>query len=473
MFPFFQKTVKHILILESVSNKVNLICRRFVTSIFETIFESLEYMLNKIFKLEERNTNFKTEIIAGISTFFTLSFIIAVNPAILSDAGIDFAAGFVATIIASALGCFMIGIWAGWPVAIAPGMGLNAYFAYVVVLGYGFSWQQALAAVFTSSVLFFLFSLSRARSWLILSIPKPLQAGITAGIGMFLAMIGLTSAGIIIENPDTLIGIGDFTELPVLLSFLGLIVMAGLSYRGLMGAILLSIITISVIGWSIGIAEIEGVISKPPLASATFSLDFSQIVSFSFLSVVFAMFFVDFFDTTGTLTAIAEPAKLRKTDGTIVNLDKAVLSDTSASIFGSLLGTSNMTTYLESAAGLKAGGRTGLTSITVGILFLSCLFFEPLFASIPSFATAPALIFVAATFLSSLRNVNWDDVSETLPVLVIILVMPLTFSIAAGIAFGFFAFVGMKSLAGEFRELTPGVWVISTFGLIWLILSVT
>ena len=428
-------------------------------------------MLQKIFKLDENNTTARTEIMAGISTFFTLAFIITVNPAILSDAGIDFAAGFVATIIASALGCFIIGIWAGWPVAIAPGMGLNAYFAYVVVLGHGLSWQQALAAVFVSSVLFFLFSLSKARSWLILSIPKSLQAGITAGIGMFLAMIGLTSAGIIVDNPDTLIGIGDFTQAPVLLSFIGLIFMAGLSYRGLTGAILLSILVISAIGWSMGLADIGGIASMPPIATAAFSLDFSAIASAGFLSVVFVMFFVDFFDTTGTLTAIAEPAKLRQPDGTIKNLDKAVLADTSASIFGSLLGTSNMTTYLESAAGLKAGGRTGLTAVTVGVLFLSCLFFEPFFASIPSFATAPALIFVAAAFLSSLKNVNWDDMSEALPVLVIVLIMPLTFSIAAGIAFGFFAYVGMKTLAGEHKQLPTGVWLISAFGLIWLILS--
>lgn len=428
-------------------------------------------MLQNFFKFEENNTNTRIEIIAGLSTFFTLAFIVAVNPAILSDAGIDFASGFVATIISSALGCFIIGIWAKWPVAIAPGMGLNAYFAYVVVLGHGFSWQQALAAVFISSVLFFFFSLSKARSWLILSIPKSLQAGITAGIGMFLAMIGLTSAEIIIGNPDTLVGIGDLTKAPVLLSFAGLIIMAGLSYRGLTGAILLSILLISAIGWSIGLAELEGVASMPPFATAAFSLDFSKIASAGFLSVVFIMFFVDFFDTTGTLTAIAEPAKLRTPDGNIKNLDKAVLADTSSSIFGSLLGTSNMTTYLESAAGLKAGGRTGLTAITVGVLFLSCLFFEPFFASIPSFATAPALIFVAAAFLSGLKSVNWDNISEALPVLVIVIIMPLTFSIAAGIAFGFFTYVGMKALAGEHRSLPAGVWLISAFALIWLLLS--
>ncbi len=428
-------------------------------------------MLENFFALKKHNTSVRTEIIAGISTFFTLAFIIAVNPAILSDAGIDFAAGFVATIIASAFGCFIIGIWAGWPVAIAPGMGLNAYFAYVVVLGHGFTWQQALAAVFVSSVLFFLFSLSKARSWLILSIPKPLQSGITAGIGTFLAIIGLTSAGIIVDNPDTLVGMGDLTQAPILLSLVGLIVMAGLSYRGITGSILFSILAISIIGWIMGLAEFGGLYSMPPVASAAFSLDFSQIASAGFLSVVFVMFFVDFFDTTGTLTAIADPAKLRQPNGEIKNLNRAVLADTSASIFGSLIGTSNMTTYLESATGLKAGGRTGLTAVTVGLLFLSCLFFEPFFASIPSFATAPALIFVAAAFLSSLKNVNWDDISEALPVLVIILTMPLTFSIAAGIAFGFFTYVGIKTLAGEYKDLSAGVWLISGFALIWLVLS--
>ncbi|MDA9816443.1 NCS2 family permease, partial [Alphaproteobacteria bacterium] len=285
-------------------------------------------MLENFFALKKHNTSVRTEIIAGISTFFTLAFIIAVNPAILSDAGIDFAAGFVATIIASAFGCFIIGIWAGWPVAIAPGMGLNAYFAYVVVLGHGFTWQQALAAVFVSSVLFFLFSLSKARSWLILSIPKPLQSGITAGIGTFLAIIGLTSAGIIVDNPDTLVGMGDLTQAPILLSLVGLIVMAGLSYRGITGSILFSILAISIIGWIMGLAEFGGLYSMPPVASAAFSLDFSQIASAGFLSVVFVMFFVDFFDTTGTLTAIADPAKLRQPNGEIKNLNRAVLADT-------------------------------------------------------------------------------------------------------------------------------------------------
>ena len=428
-------------------------------------------MLERMFKLSAHQTNLRTEAFAGLSTFLTLSFIIAVNPAILSDAGIDFSAAFIATLLASALGCFIMGFWAGWPVALAPGMGLNAFFAYVVVLGYGLSWQQGLTAVFVSSVLYFAFSLSKARSWIIGSIPASLQVGITAGIGLFLAMIGLTSAGIIVDNPDTLVGLGAINDVSVLLAVAGLILMAGLSYRGLPGGILLGILIISAIGWMSGLAQFNGVLSAPPVASAAFALDFSVLTSPAFLSVVFVMFFVDFFDTTGTLTAIAGPAGKRKADGQIDKLDKAVLADTSASVFGALLGTSNMTTYLESAAGLKVGGRTGLTAIIIGLLFLSCLFFEPIFASIPAFATAPALILVAAGFLSGLKQLNWDDVSETLPVMLMMVVMPLTFSIAAGIAFGYFAYIGMKCLAGKAGDIHLGSWVIAGFAVIWFVLS--
>ena len=428
--------------------------------------------MDRFFKISERGSNLRTEIQAGLSTFLTMAFIIAVNPAILSDAGIDFAAAFAATIIATIAGTLIMGLWAGWPVAVAPGMGLNAFFTYVVVFGYGFTWQQALAAVFVSSVIFFLFSASRLRAWLIQSIPRALQIGITAGIGLFLAMIGLTGAGIIVANPDTVVGLGDLTTAPVWLAILGLILMAGLEHRGVKGGILIAILAISAISWGMTPDSFGGVISTPPMASAAFQMDFSAILTPAFLSVVFVMFFVDFFDTTGTLTAIAGPAGKRKDDGSVEGLNKAVLADTSASIIGATVGTSNMTTYLESAAGLRAGGRTGLTAVVVAALFLSCLFFEPLFASIPVYATAPALIFVASGFLSGLRDIDWDDVSQALPVLVTIVLMPLTFSIAAGIAFGFFTYVGCKLLASRAHELTSGVWAITGFAVLWLILSV-
>ena len=428
-------------------------------------------MLEKLFNLRASGTNVKTEIIAGFSTFLTMSFIIAVNPGILSDAGIDFAAGFVATIIATVIGTLIIGLYAGWPVAVAPGMGLNAFFTYGVVLGYGFTWQQGLTAVFVSSVLFLIFSMTRLRAWLLQSIPNALQAGITAGIGLFLAVIGLTGAGIIVSNPDTIVGLGALTSPEVLLALIGLLVIAGLEYRGIKGGILLGILTVSAIGWIAGLVSFGGIASAPPVASAAFSLDFGAVFSPAFITIVFIMLFVDFFDTTGTLSAISEIAGKRREDGSIENINKAVVADTSASIVGALAGTSNMTTYLESASGIKAGGRTGLTAVVIALLFLSCLFLEPLFASIPAFATAPALIFVAANFMTSLRRVEWDDLSQAVSVMVILLVMPLTFSIAAGIAFGFITYVVMKVIAGKTQDVSLGLWTIVAFAIIWMYLS--
>ena len=425
----------------------------------------------QFFRLPQHGVSVSSELFAGLSTFMTMAFIVAVNPAILSDAGIDFGAAFVATIFATIVGTLIMGLYANWPVAVAPGMGLNAYFSYVVVIGYGFSWQQALAAVFLSSIAFFIFSLSRARAWMILSIPAALQIAITAGIGLFLAMIGLTGAGIIVDNPDTLVGLGPLNTAETGLALVGLIVMAGLVHRGFKGGILVTVFGLSIIGWITGLAEFGGVFSAPPLNSAAFQLDFSALASPAFLSVVFVMFFVDFFDTTGTLTAIAEPAGLRKKNGTIKNLDKAVLADTSASMIGSLLGTSNLTTYLESAAGIRSGGRTGLVAVTVAGLFGICLFFEPLFSSIPSFATAPALIFVAASFLGGLSRIDWTDMSVALPVLLTTILMPLTFSIAAGISIGFLAYVGIRIFSGKKGEINIGSLIIAAFGLIWLILQ--
>ena len=428
-------------------------------------------MLERFFNLKEHKTSITTELSAGLSTFLTMSFIIAVNPGILSEAGIDFAAGFIATILATILGTLIMGLYARWPVAVAPGMGLNAYFAFVVILGYGLSWQQALTAVFVSSLAFFLFSITRIRSWLILSIPAEMQIAITAGIGLFLAMIGLQGAELIIDNPDTLVGLGRLDNPQTMLALVGLALMAALDKLGIKGSILITILGLSVFGWLTGMANFNGIVSSPPMASAAFSLDFSALTTTAFLSVVFVMFFVDFFDTTGTLTAIAEPAGLKEKDGKIKNLNKAVLADTSASIFGSLLGTSNMTTYLESAAGLRSGGRTGLVAVTVAVLFAACLFFEPLFSSIPGFATAPALIYVAIGFFGGLRQIDWTDMSVALPVVLTVFLMPLTFSIAAGISVGFLTYVAIRILSGRSNNLSPGIMMITSFGLIWIVLQ--
>jgi AGZA family xanthine/uracil permease-like MFS transporter len=427
--------------------------------------------MDSFFGVSRNGSSYRKEIFAGVGTFLTMAFIIAVNPMFLADAGIPFAAGFMATVLATVVGTLIMGLWANWPVAVAPGMGLNAYFAYGLVLGQQFSWQQALAAVFVASVLFFLFSLSRARSWLIGAIPRDLQAGITAGIGLFLVMIGLQGMGVVADDPDTLLRLGAINAPQMLLGLAGLMVMAGLAARGIRGSVLLTILGLSVIGWVSGLAEFGGVFGTPPVASAAFSLDFSQLASLGFLSVVFVLFFLDFFDTTGTLTAIAGIAGKRKEDGNIENLDRAVLADTGASIIGSLLGTSSMTTYLESATGIRDGGRTGLTAVTVAALFLGCLFLEPLFSSIPSFATAPALVFVGAGFLAPLRNLDWDDVTVGVPVMLMAILMPLTFSIAAGIAIGFLAYVLIHVLAGGWQKINAGTWVITVFGCLWLAAS--
>ena len=424
--------------------------------------------MNRFFGLDNANTTVRRELLAGLSTFLTMSFIIAVNPMFLADAGIPFAAGFVATVLATAVGTTIMALWAKWPVAVAPGMGLNAYFAYGLVLGQGFTWQQALTAVFVASVVFFLFSLSRLRSWLIGAIPASLRAGITAGIGLFLAMIGLQGMGLVVDDPDTLLKLGSVAAPELLLALVGLLVMAGLAARGIPGGILFTILGLSLIGWMTGLAEFGGIASAPPVASAALSLDFSQVASFNFLTVVFVLFFLDFFDTTGTLTGIADLAGKRRPDGSIENLDRAVLADTGASVVGSLLGTSSMTTYLESATGLRVGGRTGLTALTVAALFLLCLFFEPLFASIPPFATAPALVFVAAGFLSPLTGLDWEDMVTAVPVMLMAVLMPLTFSIAAGIAVGFIAHVVICLLAGRGEQVNAGTWVITIFGMLWL-----
>mgnify|MGYP001316544738 FL=1 len=424
--------------------------------------------MDRFFGISESGTTFGREVFAGISTFLTMAFIVAVNPMFLQDAGIPFEAGFVATVLATALGTAIMGLWARWPVAVAPGMGLNAYFAYGLVLGQQFSWQQALTAVFIASVLFLLFSLSRLRSWLIGAIPAALRAGITAGIGLFLAMIGLQAMGLVVGDPDTLLKLGDVGSPQLLLALAGLLVMAGLQARGIRGGILITILGLSLIGWATGLAEFGGIASAPPVASAAFSLDFSMVSSFAFLSVVFVLFFLDFFDTTGTLTGIAEIAGKRRADGSIENLDRAVLADTGASVVGSLLGTSSMTTYLESATGIRAGGRTGLTALTIAALFLLCLFFQPLFASIPGFATAPALVFVAAGFLTPLVGIDWDDLATVVPVMLMAVIMPLTFSIAAGIAIGFLAYVAIRLISGRASELNAGMLVITLFGILWL-----
>ena len=423
-------------------------------------------MLEKLFGISKAGSSIRTELLAGLATFLTMAYITIVNPLTLATegTGMEFGAVFTATIIAAVVGTLIMGLWANWPVALAPGMGLNAYFTYTVILGDGYSYQQALTSVFVAGVVFIILSVSPARKYIINSIPKSMKLGIGAGIGLFLAIIGLQNAGIIVDNPATLVGLGDVASWPVLLAGLGFIIMAVLSNRKIPGAIVIGILVIAIISWIIGEADLEGVAGSVPNPSHAFQLDFSVIATAGFIGVAFAFLFVDFLDTAGTLTSIANLTGRVGEDGEVEDIDRTLLADSSATVVGALAGTSNTTSYIESGAGIKEGGRTGLTAVTVAVLFAACLFFAPLAQSVPAFATAPALIFIATYFLRNIKDVDWNDISEYVPAALAAIMMPLTYSIAYGIAIGFVSYVLIKALSGKGRSLnyaSIGVAVVS------------
>lgn len=424
-------------------------------------------MLERLFKLSENGTTVRTEIIAGLTTFLTMAYIIFVNPAILSDAGMDRGAVFVATCLAAAIGCFIMGFVANYPIAQAPGMGLNAFFTYAVVLGMGYTWQAALAAVFCSGVLFILLSVFKIREWIINSIPMSLRTGISAGIGLFLAFIALKNAGIVADNPATLVSLGHITSLPSVLAALGFFLTIALVHRGLKGAVMIAILAVTALGIIFGDVKWSGLMSVPPSIAPTFmQLDFSAVFEIGMISVVFAFLFVDLFDTAGTLVGVAQKADLIDKDGKIPRLNKALLADSTATSVGALLGTSNTTSFVESTAGVAVGGRTGLTAVVVGILFLLALFFSPLAGMIPAYATAGALFYVAILMMSGLVSIDWRDITEAAPVVVTCLLMPLTFSIAEGISLGFIAYAAIKAMSGKGRDVSMSVWVMSAIFII-------
>ncbi|WGV99687.1 NCS2 family permease [Vibrio sp. YMD68] len=424
-------------------------------------------MLERLFKLSEHGTNVKTEIIAGVTTFLTMAYIIFVNPAMLADAGMDHGAVFVATCLAAAIGCFIMGFVANYPIAQAPGMGLNAFFTYAVVLGMGYTWQVALAAVFVSGVLFILLSIFKIREWIINSIPMSLRTGISAGIGLFLALIGLKNAGIVVDNPATLVSMGDITSLSAVLAAIGFFLTISLVHRGLKGAVMIAILVVTALGLVFGDVQWGGIMSAPPSIAPTFmQLDFSAVFEVGMISVVFAFLFVDLFDTAGTLVGVAQKADLIDKEGKIPRLNRALLADSTATSVGALLGTSNTTSYIESVAGVSAGGRTGLTAVVVGILFILALFFSPLAGMIPAYATTGALFYVAILMLSGLVSIDWRDLTEAAPVVVTCLLMPLTFSIAEGIALGFISYAAIKALSGKGRDVSLSVWVMSAIFII-------
>lgn len=429
-------------------------------------------MLERLFKLSENGTNVKTEVVAGLTTFLTMAYIIFVNPAMLADAGMDHGAVFVATCVAAAIGCFIMGFVANYPIAQAPGMGLNAFFTYAVVLGMGYTWQVALAAVFVSGVLFILLSIFKIREWIINSIPMSLRTGISAGIGLFLALIGLKNAGIVVDNPATLVSLGDITSLPAVLAAIGFFITIALVHRGVKGGVMIAILAVTGLGLAFGDVQWGGLVSAPPSLAPTFmQLDFSAIFEVGMISVVFAFLFVDLFDTAGTLVGVSQKAGLVDKDGKIPRLNRALLADSTATSVGAVLGTSNTTSYIESVAGVSEGGRTGLTAVVVGILFLLALFFSPLAGMIPAYATAGALFYVAILMLSGLVSIDWRDLTEASPVVVTCLLMPLTFSIAEGICLGFIAYAAIKALSGKGKEVSASVWVMSAIFIIKYIVA--
>ncbi|MHC2595722.1 MULTISPECIES: NCS2 family permease [Pantoea] len=419
-------------------------------------------MLEKLFKLKAHNTTVRTEIIAGITTFLAMAYILFVNPSILGATGMDKGAVFVATCLAAAIGCVLMGLIANYPIALAPGMGLNAFFTYTVVLHMGYTWQVALGAVFLSAVIFFAMSLFKIREWIINSIPLPLRAGIGAGIGLFLAIIALEGAGIVVDNPATLVGLGDLTKPGPLLALLGFFIIVVLEARRVTGAVLIGILVVTFISMGIGLTPFGGVFSAPPSIAPTFmQLDIAGAFNVGLVSVIFAFLFVDVFDNTGTLLGVTKRAGLADEQGNVPKMGRALIADSAAALFGSLLGTSTTTSYVESAAGVSAGGRTGLTAIVVAILFLLSLFFSPLAGSVPIYATAPALLFVAVLMASGLADIDWKDITTAAPVTVTALTMPLTYSIANGIAFGFITWTVVKLLSGRTKEVNPALIILS------------
>ncbi|MBB3188914.1 NCS2 family permease [Halomonas cerina] len=423
-------------------------------------------MLNRLienqFKLAEHQTDVKTEVIAGLTTFLTMAYIIFVNPSILSEAGMDYGAVFVATCLAAALGCLIMGLWANYPIAQAPGMGLNAFFTYGVVLGMGYSWEAALGAVFFSGFAFFLLSIFRIREWIINSIPLSLRLGIAAGIGLFLAMIALQNAGIVVANPATYVALGDLSEPAALYALLGFFVITALAYLRITGAVMIGILGVTVLAMLLGHNEFGGLVSMPPSIGPTLmALDLAGALDVAMLSVIFAFLFVDLFDTSGTLIGVAHKGGLLDKDGKLPRIGRAMMADSGASMAGAVLGTSTTTSYIESTAGIVSGGRTGLTAVVVAVLFLISLFFAPLAGSIPAYATAGALLYVAVLMAGSLSHANWDDPTDAAPVLIAALAMPLTFSIAEGIALGFISYAAIKTLSGRFRDLNPAVIVLA------------
>ncbi|MFL2502987.1 MAG: NCS2 family permease [Luminiphilus sp.] len=418
--------------------------------------------MKKFFKLAESNTTVGIELSAGLTTFMAMAYIVFVNPQMMASAGMEQGASFVATCLAAALACFMMGLYANWPVGLAPGMGLNAFFTYTIVGELGYPWQTALGAVFIAGILFVILTITRLREWMLVSIPWNLRIAMGAGIGLFVGMIGLKNGGIIIDHPATLLSLGNFQATETLLAGLGFLAITGLATRQFPGAILIGILLVTGVGLSIGAVQYQGIVSIPPsVAPVLGQLDIAAAFDVAMISAIASILFVNLFDTAGTLVGVATQAGLVNEKGDIKHLDRALHADSTSSVAGALVGCAPVTSYVESAAGVAAGGKTGLTACAVGVLFLAMIFFAPLASMIPPFATAGALIYVALLMMSGMQHLSWSDPTELLPALLTIIMVPLSFSIANGIAAGFLSYVILKVIAGRSTDVTAAAWVMA------------
>jgi adenine/guanine/hypoxanthine permease len=417
--------------------------------------------LDSYFGLAQQGTDVRTEFIAGVTTFLTMVYIVFVNPIILGKAGMDQGAVFVATCIAAAVSTLVMALYANYPIALAPGMGINAFFAFTVVLTYKYTWQQALAAVFCAGVLFFLISVFRIRQYVIDSIPQNLKLAVSAGVGMFLGIIALEEAKVVVDHPATLVTLGDLRKPEPALMLLGFVLIAALNFRRILGGTLIGILVATIIGLPLGLAQFTGVVSMPPsIAPTLLQLDFSRLWELTFLIVVFSILFVDVFDNAGTLIGVTHRTGLMK-NGKLARMKQALISDSFAAMFGAAIGTSTTTSYIESAAGVSAGGRTGLTAAFVGLFFLLALFFAPLAGMVPAYASAAALLYVACVMARGLAEIDWEDITEYAPAVVTAITMPLTYSIATGIGLGFITYALCKIISGKAREASPAVMVLA------------
>ena len=413
----------------------------------------------------------KTELLAGGTTFLAMAYITVVNPSILADAGMDFGAAFVATCLAAAVGSFLMGVLGRYPIALAPGMGQNAFFSYVIVLGMGLPWQTALGAVLVSGALFVVLSILPVREWLFNAIPMNIKYGISAGIGLFIGFIALKNAGIIVDNPATLVGLGSLTNPEAGLCLLGFVAIAVLSARGTVGAIMIGIALVSGIGWLFGVTEFKGLVSAPPsIAPVFWQFDLASALTMTMVPIILSLLLVDVFDTAGTMVGVSHRAGMLDAEGKLPNLRPALLADSGATAIGAVLGTSSTTSFIESASGVEAGGRTGLTAVVVAGLFLGVLFFAPLAESVPAYATSSALLFVACLMVSSLKDIDWTSVPEYVPAVIGAIAMPLSFSIADGIGLAFVSYALIRIGTWEFKPADIASYVIAAIFLMKFIL---